>query len=48
MDFLYYCIGVTEKVALVAQRIEQLPSKQRVGGSIPSWGAIFFVQNAVM
>ena len=27
--------------ALVAQRIEQLPSKQWVGGSIPSRGAIF-------
>ena len=28
--------------ALVAQRIEQLPSKQWVAGSIPARGAIFF------
>ena len=28
--------------ALVAQRIEQLPSKQWVVGSIPSRGTIFF------
>lgn len=30
--------------ALVAQRIEQLPSKQRVVGSNPSWGTIFRMQ----
>ena len=30
------------RVAPVAQRIEQLPSKQLVTGSIPVWGTIFF------
>ena len=30
--------------ALVAQRIEQLPSKQWVVGSIPARGTIFFAQ----
>ena len=29
--------------ALVAQRIEQLPSKQWVVGSIPSRGTIFYL-----
>ena len=33
---LNYCFS-----ALVAQRIEQLPSKQWVAGSIPARGAIF-------
>ncbi len=32
--------------ALVAQRIEQLPSKQWVVGSIPSRGTIFTLKRA--
>ena len=34
---------ITRLSALVAQRIEQLPSKQWVVGSIPARGAILFV-----
>ena len=34
-------VTLRQQSALVAQRIEQLPSKQWVVGSIPSRGAIF-------
>lgn len=38
MQYLCYL----NRVAPVAQRIEQLPSKQLVTGSIPVWGTTFF------
>ena len=38
MQYLCYL----NSVAPVAQRIEQLPSKQLVTGSIPVWGTTFF------